>query len=178
MTMLNAACSTTRVAKAPCLVPTASESRNALAAILTPGDLLLDLDVPTKNRALQEIARFVGARHGLPGRTVYGSLVGREAVGSTALGCGVAVPHARVKGLSRPIAAFVRMKFAIPFDAPDGKPVSDLFVLLVPQQATDAHLLLLAEVAAMCCDPAFREDLRSCDEAADVHAALARWRRS
>ena len=176
--MLNPACSTTPVANAPRLVATASESRNALAAILTPGDLLLDLDVPTKNRALQEIARFVGARHGLPERTVYASLVGREAVGSTALGCGVAVPHARVKGLSRPIAVFVRMKFAIPFDAPDGKPVSDMFVLLVPQQATDAHLLLLAEVAAMCCDPAFREDLRTCAEPADVHAAFARWRQS
>ena len=176
--MLNPACSTTHVANAPRLVATASESRNALAAILTPGDLLLDLDVPTKNRALQEIARFVDARHGLPERTVYASLVGREAVGSTALGCGVAVPHARVKGLSRPIAVFVRMKFAIPFDAPDGKPVSDMFVLLVPQQATDAHLQLLAEVAAMCCDPAFREDLRNCAEPAEVHATFAQWRGS
>ena len=173
--MLNAACSTTPVAMGCRLTATISESRNGLAAILTPADLLLDLDVPTKTRALQEIARFVGARHGLAERKVYASLVGREEIGSTALGCGVAVPHARVKGLSRPIALYARMKYAIPFDAPDDKPVSDMFVLLVPQHATDAHLLLLAQVAEMFCDVSFREDLRTCVEAAEVHAAFTRW---
>ena len=152
-------------------------ARNAVAEILTPDDILLDLDVPTKERAMEELARFIGARHGLLDRDVHAGLVERERIGSTALGLGVAIPHARVKGLSHAIAAFVRMKWAILFDAPDGKPVSDILVLLVPWHATEEHLLLLAQAAEMFCDTSFREDLRACVETAEVHAAFAQWRR-
>ena len=150
-------------------------ARNAVAEILTPDDILLDLDVPTKGRAIEEVARFIGARHGLLDRDVHARLVEREEVGSTALGLGVAIPHARVKGLSHAIAAFVRMKWAILFDAPDGKPVSDMLVLLVPRQATDTHLLLLAQAAEMFCDNAFRERLRKCVDGAEIHAAICQW---
>ena len=69
------------------------------------------------------------------------------------------------------------MKIPIPFDAPDGKPVSDLFVLLVPQHATETHLSLLAGVAEMFCDVSFREELRACVQADRIHAAFATWRR-
>jgi PTS system nitrogen regulatory IIA component len=159
------------------LSATASTARNAIAAILTPADILLDVDVPTKNRALEEAARHVAARHGLANDGVHASLVEREKFGSTALGRGIAIPHARVTGLSQPIAAFVRLKWAIAFDAPDGRPVSDMLCLLVPRRATEAHLLLLAEVAEMFCDKSFREELRSRVHAADVHEAFVRWRR-
>jgi PTS system nitrogen regulatory IIA component len=135
---------------------------------------VLDLDVPTRRRAFEEIARFVGARHGLLAEEVLASLAGREKIGSTALGHGIAIPHARVQGLSQPVAAFVRLKISVPFDAPDGKPVGDMLVLLVPEDATDAHLQLLAEVAEMFCDRPFRERLRACGHAAEVHAALTR----
>jgi PTS system nitrogen regulatory IIA component len=151
-------------------------ARNAIAAILTPADIIFDLDVPAKARALEFIAKFVGARHGLLDGEVYANLSERETIGSTALGCGVAIPHARVKGLSGPVAAFVRMKNPIPFDAPDGKPVSDMLVLLVPQDATEAHLLLLAQVAEMFCAKSFREGLRACTQAAGIHAAFTQWR--
>ncbi len=173
--MLNPTCATTRGATRLRLGATAGGSRNAIATILAPADILLDLDVPTKNRAFEEISRFVGARHGLLDLDVYASLLEREKIGSTALGHGIAIPHARVKGLRDPIAAFVRPRMAIAFDAPDGKPVSDMVVLLVPQRATDRHLLLLAEVAEMFCDKSFRDDLRTCVQAAEVHAAFAGW---
>ena len=107
---------------------------------------------------------------------MHASLAEREKIGSTAVGCGIAIPHARVKYLLRPAAAFVRMKIPIPFDAPDGKPVSDLFVLLVPQHATETHLALLAGVAEMFCDMSFREELRAGAEADRIHVAFARWR--
>ena len=174
--MLNPAYATIPAATRFHLGAMAGASRNAVAAILTPTDILLDLDVPTKAHALEEIARFIGARHGLLGGKVHASLVEREQIGSTAIGQGVAIPHARVKGLFRPIAAFVRMKFAIPFDAPDGKPVSDMLVLLVPRHATDTHLHLLAQAAEMFCDVSFREGLRICVQAAGVHAAFTQWR--
>lgn len=174
--MLNSGCPMTHSATRARLVATTIASRNAIAAILNPSDVLLDLDVPTKKRALEDISRFVGARHGLVDEDVYASLVEREEIGSTALGQGFAIPHARVPGLSRPVAAFVRMKLAIPFDAPDGKPASDMLVILVPQHATEAHLLLLAQAAEMFCDPSFRERLRTSVDAPEVHAAFAQWR--
>jgi PTS system nitrogen regulatory IIA component len=173
--MLNPAYATTHFVDQPRLGTTTSASQDAIAAILTPADILLDLDVPTKGRALEEIARLIGARHGLLDGDVHASLVQREKIGSTAVGCGVAIPHARVKDLLRPIAAFVRMKIPIPFDAPDGKPVGDLFVLLVPQHATETHLQVLAQVAQMFCDVSFRERLRECVHVDGIHAAFVRW---
>lgn len=156
---------------------TGSAPRNAIAAILTPHDILLDLDVSTKERALEEIARFVGARNSLLCEDVQASLVAREKIGSTGVGCGVAIPHARVKYLLYAVAAFVRMKIPIPFDAPDGKPVGDFLVLLVPQQATETHLLLLAAAAEMFCDVSFREELRTCSQVDGIHAAFAKWQK-
>jgi nitrogen PTS system EIIA component len=174
-TMLTPAYAATPVAIRPPLG--ASASRNAIAEILTPADILLDLDASTKGRALEEIARFIGKRHGLADGEVHASLVEREKIGSTAIGCGVAIPHARVKNLFRPIAVFVRMKIPIPFDAPDGKPVDDLFVLLVPKHATETHLSLLAQVAEMFCDVSFREELRASAQIDMIHGAFANWRK-
>lgn len=172
--MLNDAYATTRVGTRPHANAAVMMSRNAIASILTAADIVLDLDVPTRERALEEIARIVGARHGLLPAEVYTGLAERERIGSTALGCGIAIPHARMKRLARPVAAYVRTRIPIPFDAPDGKPVSDMFALLVPQHSTDAHLGLLAQVAEIFCDAPFREGLRALVHADEVHAALAR----
>ena len=156
----------------------ADRSRNAIAPILSADDVLLDLRAPTKDGALAAISRFVASRHPLTKEEVYANLVEREDIGSTALGQGFAIPHARVPGLSRPIAAFARMEIPIAFDAPDGKPVSDLLVILVPEHATEAHLLILAEAASMFCDASFRERLRACIDTAAIHSAFAQWRPS
>lgn len=149
-----------------------SKARTALAEILTPADVLLALDVMTKERAFEEIARFIARRNGLPEETVHSSLVEREKIGSTGLGFGIAIPHARVKGLDRPIAAFVRTKYPIAFGAPDDKPVSDMLVLLVPPEVADEHLHLLAQIAETFSDRMLRENLRTCADAASVHALL------
>jgi len=151
----------------------ASARPSALAALLTPADVLLGVDASTKERAFEEIARFVAGRHGLPEADVLARLVEREKIGSTGLGFGVAIPHARVKGISRPIAAFVRTKFPIAFGAPDDKPVSDMLILLVPPEVTDEHLQLLAEVAELFADRKLREKLRGRSAAAAVHALIA-----
>jgi PTS system nitrogen regulatory IIA component len=151
----------------------ASARPSALSALLIPADVFLGVDASTKDRAFEEIARFIAGRHALPEADVLACLVEREKIGSTGLGFGVAIPHARVKGLSRPIAAFVRTKFPIPFGAPDDKPVSNMLVLLVPPEVADEHLQLLAEVAEMFADRKLRENLRACSHAAAVHALIA-----
>jgi len=147
-------------------------ARDALAAVLRPADILLGLDVPTKNRAFQQIAGFMASRHGVVESDVYRGLAEREKLGSTGLGYGIAIPHARIPGLANPVAAYVRTDLPIPFDAPDGRPVGDMLVLLVPEDATDAHLELLAEVADLFCDRSFRDHLRRSDDPPAVHAVL------
>ena len=149
------------------------EPRNPIAAILRPADVLLGVDASTKERALEHIARFIEQRHGFPAASVHARLSEREKIGSTGLGFGIAIPHARIRGLLRPIAAFVRTKLALPFDAPDDKPVSDMLVLLVPQEVADEHLQLLATAALMFSNRGFRETLRASSDAVSVHAAFA-----
>jgi PTS system nitrogen regulatory IIA component len=91
------------------------------------------------------------------------------------LGQGIAIPHGRIRGLKEALGAFVRLKSPIPFDAPDGKPVAQVFVLLVPEQATERHLQLLSELAQMFSDSRFRENLVGPADAAGLHAVFERW---
>ncbi len=152
--------------------------RNPLVGLLAVEDILLDVDAATPERAFGRIATSIGTRHGLREADVVAGLAAREGLGSTALGHGVAIPHARLAGITRLIAGFVRLRPAIDFDAPDGKPVASLLVLLVPELATDAHLVLLAQAASMLGTQALREKLETCVTAAEIYAALAGWRSS
>ena len=122
------------------------------------------------------MANVLAMRHGLDEHAIVAGLNARESLGSTALGQGVAIPHARLPGLAHPIAAFARLRSAIAFDAPDGKPVLSLLFLLVPDGATDAHLVLLAQAASMFCDKAFREGLAACVSVPEILAILTGWR--
>jgi PTS system nitrogen regulatory IIA component len=148
---------------------------NNVAQLLSPEDILLDLDVSSKKRVFEEVGRLLEQRHGLAQTQVIDSLSAREKLGSTGLGQGVALPHARIKHLGHAMAAFVRLKLPIPFEAPDGKPVSEILVLLMPEHATEEHLQLLAEVAQMFCDRSFREQLRMGVDAEGVCHAFADW---
>jgi PTS system nitrogen regulatory IIA component len=106
---------------------------------------------------------------------VFDSLFAREKLGSTGLGQGVAIPHGRIKGMKEALGALVRMRQAIPFDAPDSQPVALIFVLLVPDRATDVHLQILSELAQMFSDKAFRERLLGAPGAAELHQLIIRW---
>jgi len=148
---------------------------NALSALLSDRDVLLGLDVSSKKRLFEEIARHVERIHGLPYAQVLESLNSREQLGCTALGSGVAIPHARIEGLAHTVAAYLRPKTPIQFDAPDRKPVSDVLALLVPEHATEEHLQTLASLAQLFSDRHFREQLRACTEAASIRRLFADW---
>lgn len=146
---------------------------NPIATILSPERIRIHLDIREKSGVFAEAGRIFAGSAGLDAARVAESLAAREGLGSTALGQGVAFPHARIKGLREPLAAYLRLSQPIDFDAPDGNPVDELFVLLVPQQATEAHLLLLAEVAQMFGGLYFHDHLRRQKDAAGVYQALA-----
>lgn len=151
---------------------------NPIAQLLSPEDILLDVDASSKKRVFEEVGRLFERRHGLAQAQVVDSLSAREKLGSTGLGHGVAIPHARIKGLPKAVAAIVRTRLPIPFDAPDGKPVSDMVVLLVPEQATEEHLQILAWIAQVFADRQFRQRLRMCVDAASVSRLFADWPQS
>jgi PTS system nitrogen regulatory IIA component len=148
---------------------------NQIAAILSPERIRLNFDISDRGHVFEEVGRIFVGHAGLEAARVAESLAARESLGSTALGQGVAFPHARLKGLRQPLAAYLRLRQPIPFDAPDGNPVEELFVLLVPQQATEAHLKLLAQAAQMFGDLFFHDHLRRQKNAADVYQIFADW---
>jgi PTS system nitrogen regulatory IIA component len=146
-----------------------------IADLLPAANVLLDLDAGSKARLFDAVGALFEANHGLSRRIVIDSLLAREKLGSTGLGQGIAIPHGRIKGLKQAMGAFVRPQQPIPFDAPDGKPVALVFILLVPAQATEQHLQLLSELAQMFSEPLFRESLAAQTDAAGLHAVFERW---
>jgi len=146
-----------------------------VAELFSAEDVLLDLDATDKAGVFEEVARLFEQRHGIAPALVVDRLTARERIGSTGLGNGVAVPHARIDGLSQAVVAVVRPRAPIPFDAPDYKPVSDIVVFLVPKQSTDQCLLILAEIAQMFSDQGFLQRLRTSTSATQVHELFAGW---
>ena len=106
---------------------------------------------------------------------MFDSLFAREKLGSTGLGHGVAIPHGRIKGLKEALLACIRLAQPVPFDAPDGQPVTLVFVLLVPEQATERHLQILSELAQLLSDRPLREALARAPDAAALHGLVAAW---
>lgn len=146
-----------------------------VASLLPPSDVVLDLQVSSKKRLFEQVGILFENNHGISRSLVFDSLFARERLGSTGLGQGVAIPHGRIKGLKDTLGAFVRLGQAVPFDAPDGKPVSLAFVLLVPEHATERHLEILSELAQMFSDRALREALASAPDARALHQLIAAW---
>lgn len=133
-----------------------------LETILTPGRSLVDVPGGSKKRALEQIANLIGREvPELDTQDVYEALIAREKLGSTGFGNGIAIPHCRLKGCETPVSALLHLEAPIDFDAIDGAPVDLLFVLLVPEAATDAHLELLRQIASMLDREEVRKKLRS-----------------
>ena len=138
---------------------------NQFANILSIENILLDINVTSKKRAFEQAALLFENNQGVSRSTVFDSLFSRERLGSTALGHGVAVPHGRIPNLTKPAAAFMRLANAIPFDAPDNENVNILVILLVPENATQEHLEILASIAKTQSDTEIREQLQVLNEA-------------
>jgi len=148
---------------------------NLIAKLLPPSNILLDLDVTSKKRMFEQAGLLFENNQGVARSLVFDSLFARERLGSTGLGQGVAIPHGRIKGLKEAVGAFVRLAQPVPFDAPDGKPVSLVFLLLVPEQATEQHLRVLSELAQMLSDRELREKLSTGADAGTLHQHITAW---
>lgn len=137
-------------------------------SLLAPECIAMNVAAPTREAVFDEIARLVRRRYRLPESEVVTRLWRRERRGSTALGWGMALPHAHVLGLGRPAAVFVRPATPVVFDAPDGQAVRNVFALLVPKPATAIHFELLRYFQRLCAQPSFRQRLDECGDASHV----------
>ncbi|MGA1028370.1 MAG: PTS IIA-like nitrogen regulatory protein PtsN [Burkholderiaceae bacterium] len=148
---------------------------NRISQLLLANSVLIDVEATSKKRVFERVGLLFEERRGIARAKVFDSLFARERLGSTGLGEGIAIPHGRIKGIEEAVAAVVRLAEPIAFDAPDGKPVSLLIFLLVPEQATQEHLELLSEVAEMVSDASLREALLASQTSQMLYDTLAAW---
>ncbi|HEV2007753.1 MAG TPA: PTS IIA-like nitrogen regulatory protein PtsN [Burkholderiales bacterium] len=148
---------------------------NLISKLLPLQNVLIDLDVSSKKRVFERAGLLFENNHNIARSLVFDSLFAREKLGSTGLGQGIAIPHGRIKGLRDAVGAMIRLHEPIPFDAPDSQPVNLIFVLLVPERATDLHLQILSELAQMFSDRPFRDQLLNTPSADAMHRLIAEW---
>ncbi|MGB7373552.1 PTS sugar transporter subunit IIA [Pontixanthobacter sp.] len=104
---------------------------------------------------------------------VLESLEEREALGSTGFGRGVAIPHARIEGISRPVSIVIRLERSIAFDSADGMPVDLVFGLLSPAGSGAAHLHALAAISRLIRDETIRDALGNAADGEELYAMLS-----
>lgn len=133
----------------------------SLADILSPERVRCNAQASSKKKALEMLSELMASAPDMPdARVVADRLLAREKLGSTALGHGVAIPHGRCSEIHNAVAAFMTLSDGVDFDGPDGAPVDLLVGLLVPEECTDSHLQLLAQLAELFSQPGIRDQLR------------------
>jgi PTS system nitrogen regulatory IIA component len=138
-----------------------------ISDFLSPACVMVDVRAGDKARLLQQLSTRAATEAGLDAGEVSAEIAKREALGSTGVGNGVALPHARLNGLKAPFGLFARLRKPVDFAAIDDQPVDIIFLLLLPEASDDARLNALACVARALRDP---ETLQRVRDAADREA--------
>lgn len=144
-----------------------------IADLIGPSQVVLGLRVADKAQLLDELSRRAAAAVSLDQATILRALQAREQLGSTGLGKGFALPHARLERLSAFFALCLRLQRPIEYEAVDGKPVDLVILLLTPEAASAQHLATLAALSRPLRDEAFVQRLRRAPDAAALHRLLA-----
>ena len=143
-----------------------------IARLLSPEAVIAGLKATSKKQALQELAKHAAELTGVGDRRIFDVLLERERLGSTGVGQGIAIPHARLGELDRLFGLFARLDTPIPFDAVDDQPVDLIFLLLAPESAGADHLKALARISRLLRDKANCAKLRGADNADAMYAVL------
>lgn len=143
-----------------------------IGEILPLSHIVLDMEVGSKKRLFEEAGLLLERESSLSHADVFECLFAREKLGSTGLGQGVAIPHGRHASVKQATGAFIRTREPVGFDAPDGKPVSLVFILLVPENTTGEHLEVLSKLAGKFSQKSIRESLMTVASAEEARAIL------
>lgn len=146
---------------------------NTLRSIITPDDVLCDVRAGSKKHCLEILSeRLARSVQNATLEEIFTSLTERERLGCTAVGEGMAFPHARVQGADAARGAFLRLAEPIEYEAPDGVPVDLVFGLLVPAEPDERHRAEIAEIARLLADDGLRARLRAATSSAELYEAL------
>ena len=144
-----------------------------IADLLTgPEAVLASVKTSGKKALLAELASRAAGLMGLDERRLFDRLVEREALGSTGVGGGIAIPHGRMAAMAKPRGLFARLAQPIAFDAIDERPVDIVFMLVAPEGAGADHLKALARVSRLLRDRSLVEKLRATENAEALYALL------
>lgn len=143
--------------------------------ILTPERMLCHVQATNKTRVFEYFSKLLASDSALTSHEILDTLLGRERLGSTGLGRGVAIPHARVTSGQAISGAFVQLEHGIDFDSIDQQPVDLLFALMVPERFTEEHLQVLACLADMFSDANFRDQLREANDCQAKYQLFTEW---
>lgn len=137
--------------------------------ILTPERTLTDAPVSSKKKLLEYLASFIANQTQSSATDIFERLLSRERLGSTGIGEGIAIPHCRLPTCEQPFGLLLKLDEAIDFDAMDHRPVDLVFALVVPEEANNQHLQVLAMLARNFTEPEFREALRNAPDAKQLY---------
>lgn len=143
----------------------------SISALLSPGRIFLDTEVTSKKKLLELIAATVAEQIDASQSCLFNSLLERERLGSTGLGHGFAVPHARLANLDTTLGCFLRLKQPVGFESPDNQPVDLVFAIIIPEEATEEHLMILSSLASVFSQTEVCDAIRqagSTDEIAEI----------
>ncbi len=129
------------------------ETNPIVKNILSPDRIRVNLDIKSKKKALDLIAELFQHATGLKHHTIFEALSSREKMGSTGLERGIALPHCRVNGCKEPLAALITLQQGIDFESRDNEPTDLLWALIVPDEAAEEHVSLLAAVSSILIEP-------------------------
>jgi PTS system nitrogen regulatory IIA component len=144
-----------------------------ISDLLSPNDVMIDVRASNKRQLLQELAAKAADSIGLRVDQVAPDLLKREELGSTGIGRGVAIPHARLPDVQRPYGLLARLKAPIEFDAIDGQAVDIVFVLLLPAAAENGQIGALAQVARTLRPEENLARLRAARNTSELYSAIA-----
>lgn len=132
--------------------------------LLTPSSTVCNLEGGSKKRILETVSQLVSDQNpDMDTACIFNGLHGREKLGSTGIGDGIAIPHCRLAECKNATGFLIKLNAPIDFDAIDKKPVDLLFALIVPEDATSEHLQTLASIAELFSKPEVRDQLRQTD---------------
>ena len=143
-----------------------------LANLIDSHSVLRSLKAQNKKQLLQELAHAASTVTGVDQRIIFETLFQREKLGSTGLGAGIAIPHGKLKALSKVHGLFARLATPIEYESVDGQPVDLVFLLLAPEQAGADHLTALAKISRLLRDREFAAKLRGTDTSEGLYAIL------
>jgi PTS system nitrogen regulatory IIA component len=150
----------------------------ALTDLIPDGGFAADMPATSRKQALHGMAELAQQTLNVSARKLLEAVIERERLGSTGVGGGVAIPHARTDMVDRVCGVFARLRQPVDFDAVDGQPVDLVFLLLAPEEAGAEHLKALAQIARLLRREDIRRALRAAPDADAISAILSNQVRS